>query len=172
MDFLNEEIDLATLPRAENINFNPAAPQYYHILRIGWLISSIVLVMVLVAVFVFIPFLQSTLWITVAASCIIVITVIHFISTKKSYQNLGFAIREHDITCRSGWFVTRIRTTPFNRIQHSNVMVGPLERRYGLATLVLYTAGSDDADLHVRGLRQEEAYRLKDWITEKVLHEQ
>lgn len=84
---------------------------------------------------------------------------------------MAYAVREKDILFRSGWIVRKIRTCPFNRIQHSSISSGPLERRYGLSTLILYTAGTDDSDVRIAGLPGTEAVTLKEWINKKVTDE-
>lgn len=51
-----------------------------------------------------------------------------------------YEIGSDEIDLQRGWF-TQIRTiVPMARIQHVDTRRGPLERRLGLATVVLYTA--------------------------------
>jgi membrane protein YdbS with pleckstrin-like domain len=50
---------------------------------------------------------------------------------------------------------------PRSRLQHTDVSQGPLERRYGLGTLVLYTAGTDHARIDLAGLEHGVALRLR-----------
>lgn len=51
---------------------------------------------------------------------------------------------------------------PRSRVQHTDVSQGPVERRYGLGTLVVYTAGSDHARVSLPGLAWETALALRD----------
>ena len=51
---------------------------------------------------------------------------------------------------------------PRSRVQHTDVSQGPLERRYGLGTLVVYTAGTDHARVALPGLAHEVARALRD----------
>ncbi len=51
---------------------------------------------------------------------------------------------------------------PRSRVQHTDVSQGPLERRYGLGTLVVYTAGTDHARVTLPGLAYETAVDLRD----------
>ena len=51
---------------------------------------------------------------------------------------------------------------PRSRVQHTDVSQGPLERRYGLGTLVVYTAGTDHARVSLPGLAWETALALRD----------
>lgn len=58
-------------------------------------------------------------------------------------------------------------TIPFHRVQHIDLEAGPLERRLGLATLVLRTA-SASSDSTVPGIDAAEAERLRRRILELV----
>jgi hypothetical protein len=51
---------------------------------------------------------------------------------------------------------------PRSRVQHTDVSQGPLERRYGLGTLVVYTAGTDHAKVSLSGLDHLIALRIRE----------
>ena len=51
---------------------------------------------------------------------------------------------------------------PRSRIQHTDVTQGPYERRFGLATLVVYTAGTENASITIEGLSHETALAVRD----------
>src|SRR5690606_35523509 len=57
---------------------------------------------------------------------------------------------------------------PRTRVQHVDLRHGPLERRFGLATLVVHTAGSRDSAVAVVGLDANEAARLRDLLAQQV----
>ncbi|OYU46213.1 MAG: hypothetical protein CFE44_03335 [Burkholderiales bacterium PBB4] len=50
---------------------------------------------------------------------------------------------------------------PIARLQHMDVRQGPLDRWWGMATLSLYTAGTHDHVLHLRGLPLAQAQSLR-----------
>ncbi len=91
--------------------------------------------------------------------------------TGKIILHKAYAIREKDVIYRSGWIIQSTHTCPFNRIQHSAVTIGPFEKRFGLASLVLYTAGSNEADLRIRGLQEATAWTLKNGSPKKIADE-
>jgi hypothetical protein len=43
-----------------------------------------------------------------------------------------------------------------------------LERKFGLASLTIYTAGTEGADMRIPGLEQIEAERLRHFILSKI----
>jgi uncharacterized protein len=51
---------------------------------------------------------------------------------------------------------------PRARIQHTDVTQGPFERRFGLGTLVIYTAGTEHASVPIEGLPHPTALALRD----------
>jgi membrane protein YdbS with pleckstrin-like domain len=51
---------------------------------------------------------------------------------------------------------------PRARIQHTDVDEGPVARRYGIATLKVFTAGSSVSELEVEGLPRADAIALRD----------
>ena len=54
---------------------------------------------------------------------------------------------------------------PMSRVQHVDTGRGPIERRFGLATVVLYTAAGPSK---IPGLAGEVADRLRDHIFARV----
>jgi membrane protein YdbS with pleckstrin-like domain len=68
------------------------------------------------------------------------------------YRVWRYEVRGDELYLERGVF-TRVRTVvPFVRIQHVDSSRSPLERLAGLASTVVYTAGSRGADVTVPGL--------------------
>jgi len=57
---------------------------------------------------------------------------------------------------------------PGNRVQHLDVRRGPLERAFGLATLIVHTAGTRNSALSLSGLDFDEAERLRDTLAARA----
>ncbi|MFC4356817.1 PH domain-containing protein [Halobium salinum] len=78
------------------------------------------------------------------------------------YRLWGYEVREDSLYLERGVF-TRVRTVvPFVRIQHVDSARGPAERFLGLASTVVYTAGSRGADVSIPGLTPDGADSLQD----------
>lgn len=86
----------------------------------------------------------------------------------KQYDRAGYALRDQDVTHRSGVWWHTVTTVPFSRMQHCEISQGPVQHAFGLATLRIFTAGGTSSDLSIDGLLKEEAVRIKDFITEKI----
>jgi hypothetical protein len=81
--------------------------------------------------------------------------------TVARYRVWRYEVRDDSLFLERG-VVTRVRTVvPYVRIQHVDVSRGPLERALGLASVVVYTAGSRGADVTIPGLTPERADDLQ-----------
>ena len=62
---------------------------------------------------------------------------------------------------------------PTARLQHLDVQQGPLDRRWGMASLSLHTAGSHDHHTRILGLPLAQAHALRDHLLPRqaVAHE-
>ena len=66
---------------------------------------------------------------------------------------------------RLWWRETRV---PVSRVQHVDLKHGPLERRFGLATLVVHTAAVHLSGITVRGLDDADAQHLRDTLAKQL----
>ena len=78
------------------------------------------------------------------------------------YRSWSYEVREDSLYLERG-VITHTRTVvPYVRIQHVDASRGPVERALGLATAVVYTAGSRGADVSIPGLTTERADDLQE----------
>lgn len=168
MDFLNEEIDPVTLPDADNINWKPVEKNYLLVLRFQWLIITLVLFIAAAILILFVPSLQQRPVVISIAAGWVLLVVLYFVLQERSFKTKAYAMREHDILYRHGWIIRATEACPFSRVQHCSVHSGPVERKYKLASLVLYTAASDSADLKISGLPETTALGIREFIMEKI----
>lgn len=86
----------------------------------------------------------------------------------RRYNSWGYAEGDDELHIRHGLW-TRVRTAvPFARVQHIDVAQGPVERRFGLARLILHTAGTRSASIPLPGLAHEDAEAMRDRIRSKI----
>ena len=67
---------------------------------------------------------------------------------------------------RYGILFIEERAVPVRRMQHVDLVRGPIERLFGLATLVVFTAGNEGSAFRVPGLPVTEAQELRDRIVQ------
>jgi membrane protein YdbS with pleckstrin-like domain len=80
------------------------------------------------------------------------------------HRSWRYGLRPRDLFLSYGVIWRVQRSVPRSRIQHVDVQSGPVERAFGLATLVVYTAGTGDADAQVPGLPAAEAEALRETL--------
>lgn len=97
-----------------------------------------------------------------------VLLVFTLFASYKEYFIRGYILREHDITYRHGWILQYQLTVPFNRIQHTEINHGPIDRFFNLCELEIFTAGGASSDLNISGLDPEDAARIKEFISGNV----
>jgi membrane protein YdbS with pleckstrin-like domain len=78
------------------------------------------------------------------------------------YATTWVRLDDDGLEYEHGWKWRHQISVPRSRIQHTDVTQGPFERRFGLATLVVYTAGTEHASIAIEGLSHETALRLRD----------
>ena len=98
----------------------------------------------------------------------LILIAFNFASIRIGFSRRGYALRERDLTYRKGWIFFSTTTLPFNRIQHTEVSQGPIEKKFDLCTLKIFTAGGSTSDLSIPGLEEEEAQQLRDFISKKA----
>jgi uncharacterized protein len=69
-----------------------------------------------------------------------------------AYRFASYRIDTDGLEILHGVYWRTITNVPRSRVQHTDVSQGPLERRYGLGTLVVYTAGTQHSQVKLPGL--------------------
>ena len=120
-------------------------------------ITAAVLGLVAGVAFAFLP--VGGAW--VGAAVFTVLFVVGVVFSVLRYRTWSYEVREDSLYLERG-VLTRVRTVvPYVRIQHVDASRGPLERVFGLATTVVYTAGSRGADVSIPGLTPERSTDLQ-----------
>jgi uncharacterized protein len=81
----------------------------------------------------------------------------------RNYLSWAYAERADDLLVRHGWLFRRLVVVPYGRMQFVDVTAGPLQRKFGVATLQLHTAAAA-TDATIPGLPPDEAARLRDTL--------
>lgn len=78
------------------------------------------------------------------------------------WKHASYRVGPAGIEIRRGVVIREVVTVPRTRVQHTDVSQGPIERQFGLATLILHTAGTHHAAVPLEGLAHETALRIRD----------
>lgn len=101
--------------------------------------------------------------ILIAAECTLTIAfAINLALAKRIYRFKGYALRDKDITYRSGIFFTTVTTVPFKKIQQVSIRMNPLSRIFHLYYVdVINGSQSTMNQITIPGLTIEQAERMK-----------
>jgi membrane protein YdbS with pleckstrin-like domain len=77
----------------------------------------------------------------------------------------GYLEAEDDLLVTGGVWFRRLVAVPYGRMQFVDVQAGPLDQRFGIASVTLHTASTETAAT-IPGLPAAEAARLRDRLTE------
>ena len=89
----------------------------------------------------------------------------------RRYMAKGYAMGADRLRVVRGVLFRKDTVVPFGRVQHIDVEQGPLERHFGLATLVLHTAGNHNASVSLPGLSHEDAVAMRETIRAHIKRE-
>ena len=160
VEFNNPIIQMDSLPILEKTNFQSLEKDYLW-LRI--LFISIVLLIV-GSVALFIGIISDLEWWQPMILVGIIFSLIYF-TEWKGFSIKGYALRQNDVSFKSGLIFFSMTSVPFNRVQHTEVNQTPLAQLFDLGEVKVYTAGGATSDLTISGLKIGEAHQLKDHIT-------
>ena len=79
-----------------------------------------------------------------------------------AYERWRYRLSARCLECEHGVLVHRSVLVPVSRVQHVDVERGPIERAFGLATVVVRTAGTASEAVRLPGLTPERAHELRD----------
>jgi membrane protein YdbS with pleckstrin-like domain len=99
-----------------------------------------------------------------AYAAILVITLWNFIYHYLADPLKQYALREHDLNYQSGLIFRSLVSQPILRIQHIEIKRGPIERKAGLATLQVFSAGGVSHTFNIPGLESDKAVSLRQFI--------
>jgi membrane protein YdbS with pleckstrin-like domain len=101
------------------------------------------------------------------AATVVIVGFLSWLSHKWpeiSYRHTFYKVDPDGLEIRRGVVWRSVTSVPRSRVQHTDVSQGPLERRFDLGTLVVYTAGTDHAQVQLPGLPHARALRIRDHL--------
>lgn len=171
--FSNPEVPIESLPGTDDLDWHPLHPRFVRRLQLG----AAVRVLVIGAVG-FLAHLLATggdstalglladrlLPVAIAGLGLFAALTIGW--PVIAVPRRSYVVREKDILYRTGVLWRSEIAVPFNRVQHTKIDSGLLDRRFGLANLSVFPAGADGHK--IRGLGADTAERLRVYISERI----
>lgn len=167
MDFTNKIISPHELPTVVSVAFHPLEKNYLLVERISFFIFIGIFLSLLLPIAYTLALVQHPLFVPVLI-LFVLFCILRYVSISLSFKYSGYALREKDLLFRSGWLNRKVRIVVRHRIQHVSVQSGPIERKFGLSSVSVYTAGSSEADFTIKGINEQTALGIKEWISSEM----
>lgn len=149
--------------------FQPLDPRAVKLWRTTYLIGFGLLILATLAVVISVGWAEPSVriwlavgWLALTAICL----WFSFWFPPRYYHSWRWRIDAKVLELRHGRLVEQTRLIPLARLQHVDLQRGPLERLFGLASLVIHTAGTHAASTTIPGLEADLAARLRDHLVE------
>jgi len=81
---------------------------------------------------------------------------------KRRYLAWSYRLTDAIVELRSGIIINKSVLIPLSRLQHVDLIRGPIEQRFGLSSLKIHTAGTREASHTISGLEAKVAIKLRD----------
>ena len=149
----------------------PLHPNHLKLLRVRFALFALVLLAAAVLADVLVARETPFPFGLIAAAALVLALLAVLVLPRRRFRAWGWRMDEDEIRILSGVMISSDTVVPFGRVQHIDVLRGPLQRGLGLASLVLHTAGTRSAAVLLPGLEADEAERMRDHIRGKIREE-
>jgi len=165
--FTNDGISNSELPLLSNLKFESLSPAYAQANRYIDLFSTLFLISLLYIIQLqsIYPLSQEVInvfrYIIWGVAFVGTLSLIYTILADK---RKFYALREQDLSYKSGLIFRKTVSQPMLRIQHVELKRGPIDRKVGLAKLQVFSAGGALHTFELPGLPLEKAETIRQFI--------
>jgi uncharacterized protein len=147
----------------------PVEPAYVHVLRIGWA-TALIPLLIGAAVFDFMVLMPETAFDGFAIGAMAALLLIAiFVTAPRQHARMAYALGDDYLRVVRGFLFFTDTVVPFVRVQHIDVGQGPVERLFGLARIVVHTAGTHNSIVTLPGLTRTNAEAMRDTIRRHIV---
>ena len=161
----------------ENIreNIDPVDELQYEVIESSYRTVQMVLTafgyLVLAASTLFLLLLDDSIWCIIAECLVFAAWIVNMVIVSKAWKFKGYALRDHDISYRSGVIFPKITTVPYNRMQQVSVKQNPIAKLLNLYSVEVVNGAQTLAALTIPGLTEERANQIKSIVIDRLKYE-
>jgi len=162
------EEDIISELAPEETNLLPVDPSYESVIRVIVLLVGVPMAVGISAVDHFwIAKAGGPVWLLtlVALGAVAAITVL---APSRRYARIGYSLGHDALRVARGYLFRVDTIVPFVRVQHIDLRQGPVERAFGLSSLVLHTSGSHNSTVTLPGLPSATAAAMRETIRKHI----
>lgn len=148
----------------ENLNYKKLESEHLTLNRIVLTIVFVIISIVYLVVFILvdqIPLKVFGFMLFIAWSICFFI----YLYIGAAHKRFKYTMNEHGLFIHRGVFWRRKIVVPRNRVQHTDVTQGPLERKFELSELIVHTAGTRNASVRLPGIYFKDAEALRESLS-------
>lgn len=147
----------------ENIELKKQEKEF---LTLNRLILSVIFILITVVLVVSSLFVDRQ-WLELAVILVFLwaIALMILIYQTLAYKYFRYGMNADGLFIYQGVLWRKKIVVPLNRVQHTDVLQGPLERQYDLAQLTVHTAGTRNASIKLPGISHEKAEQLRESLS-------
>lgn len=105
------------------------------------------------------------------AAALLVLLYLAALAPPRRYRAWGYGVDSEELQVRRGVWIRVHTVVPLDNVQHIDVSQGPLERAFGICSLVLHTAGTLHSQIVLPGLARATAEGIRDEIRGRIREE-
>jgi len=144
-------------------------PRYIDLARtIGWIVAASIFAGNLIGagILILTPAPTWVKWLAITAAMIVTAALAWFFHHWPAvyHYHSSYRVNMRGIEIRRGVIWRKVINVPRSRVQHTDVSQGPIERQFGLSTLLIHTAGTEHAQVDLPGLDRDTALKIRDHL--------
>tara|TARA_R110000824_G_scaffold112794_1_gene262155 strand:+ start:385 stop:930 length:546 start_codon:yes stop_codon:yes gene_type:complete len=147
-----------------NQGLTPLHPPHKKLIRINMILRSLILLAVAVAAEFVLRMQLGVQPGMVLIPVALFAAMLVFVLPGRIYRRWGYDMGDEQLRVLRGFLWRTDTIVPFNRIQHIDVAQGPLQRLFGLSTLIVHTAGTHNSIVTLPGLATADAETMRETI--------
>ena len=109
-------------------------------------------------------------WVPMIVPALVALVFVLLVPIKR-FMARGYQMSDDRLRVVKGVMFHADTVVPFSRVQHLDVEQGPLERAFGIARLILHTAGTHNSSVTLPGLAHADAVAMREEIRSHVKRE-
>jgi membrane protein YdbS with pleckstrin-like domain len=158
------EHDSGNRLRQYNQGLTPLHPPQKSLIRISMVIRAVILLMLGLAAEVALQIQLGTAPGLTLIPVALLAAMVILLLPDRIYRRWGYDMGDEQLRVLRGFLWRTDTIVPFNRIQHIDVAQGPLQRLFGLSTLIVHTAGTHNSIVTLPGLATADAENMRETI--------
>lgn len=165
-DMTNRQWNLDDIDRVEDLSYAPLEKSYLKAQAVMTALSWFGLMLLPICLFFVDEFVGRRLIVICAEAAMFTAALVNLMLLPKAYSYKGYAVREHDITYRSGIIFPKTVTVPFCKVQQVSIRQNPVTKMFGLYAVTIVNGAQILAETVIPGLTREKAEEIKSLLIE------